>query len=115
MHEGCKMNKKMKLKQKTKQNATKDKVNMTCQDEETRYRPMHDKDSKVCARGGCVQCMTEAWKCTCGERCVKYTTNEPNMFLMRKHEKPQSLVLIEVQTSEKMPKRHFIKHLACTL
>ena len=36
----------MKLKQKTKQNATKHKVNMTCQDEETRYRPMHDKGSK---------------------------------------------------------------------
>jgi len=54
-------------------------------------------------------------KCTCGARCVKYTTNEPNMFLMRKHEKPQSLVLIGVQTSEKMSKRHFIKHLACTL
>ena len=29
MHEGCKMNEKMKLKQKTKQNATKYKVNMT--------------------------------------------------------------------------------------
>ena len=63
--------------------------------------------------------MCNAWpmygKCTCGARCVKYTTNDPNMFLMRKHEKPQSLILIEVQTSEKMPKRHFIKHLACTL
>ena len=54
-------------------------------------------------------------KCTCGAKCVKYTTNEPNMFLMRKHEKSQSLVLIGVQTSEKMAKRHFIKHLACTL
>ena len=54
-------------------------------------------------------------KCTCGARCVKYTTNEPNMFLMRKHEKPQNLVLIRVQTSEKMPKKHFIKLLACTL
>ena len=41
--------------------------------------------------------------------------NEPNMFLMRKHEKSQSLVFIGVQTSEKMPKRHFIKHLARTL
>ena len=63
--------------------------------------------------------MCNAWlmheKCTYGARCVKYTTNEPNMFLMRKHEKPQSLVLIRVQTSEKMSKRHFIKHLACTL
>ena len=63
--------------------------------------------------------MCNAWpmhgKCTCGARCVKYTTNEPNMFLMRKHVKPQSLVLIGVQTSEKMLKRHFIKHLECTL
>ena len=63
--------------------------------------------------------MCNAWpmheKCTCGARCVKYTTNEPNMFLMRKHKKFQSLVLIGVQSSEKMPKRHFIKHLACTL
>ena len=69
----------------------------------------------------CVQkvAMCNAWlmhgKCTCGARCVKYTTNYPNMFLMRKHEKPQSLVLIKVQTSEKMSKKHFIKHLACTL
>ena len=55
------------------------------------------------------------WKCTCGARCVKYTTNEPNMFLIRKHEKPQCLVLIGVQTNEKMPNSHFIKHLACTL
>ena len=54
-------------------------------------------------------------KYTCEARCVKYTTKDPNMFLMRKHEKPQSLVLIRVQTSEKMPTRHFIKHLACTL
>ena len=47
MHEECKMNEKMKLKQKTKKkNATKHKVNMTCQDEETKYRPMHDKGSK---------------------------------------------------------------------
>ena len=30
MHEGCEMNEKMKLKLKTKQNATKYKVNMTC-------------------------------------------------------------------------------------
>ena len=62
--------------------------------------------------------MCNAWpmhgKWTCGTRCVNYTTNEPNMFLMRKHEKPQSLVLIGVQTSEKMSKRHFIKHLVST-
>ena len=70
----------MKLKQKTKQNATKPNVNMTCQDEETRYRPMHDKGSK----GVCKKAMCNAWpkyeKCTCGVRCVKFTTNEPNMF-----------------------------------
>ena len=63
--------------------------------------------------------MCNAWpiheKCTSGARSIKYTTNEPNIFLMRKHEKPQSLVLIGIQTSEKMPKRHFIKYLACTL
>ena len=46
MHEGCEMNEKMKLNPKTKQSTTKQKVNMTCQDEETRYRPMHDKGSK---------------------------------------------------------------------
>ena len=45
------MNEKMKLKPKTKQNDKKQKVNMACQDEETRYRPMHDKGSKsVCKR-----------------------------------------------------------------
>ena len=63
--------------------------------------------------------MCNAWpmheKCTCGVRCVKYTTNEPNMFLMRKYKKPQSLVFIGVQISEKMSKRHFIKYLAWTL
>ena len=71
--------------------------------------------ANMCARGGYVQCMTKAWEMQCGAKCVKYTTNDPNMFLMRKHEKPQSLVLIGVQTSEKMPKRHFTKHLKCTL
>ena len=55
MHEGCEMNEKMKLKPKTKQNATKHKVNMTCLDKETKYRPMHDKGSKgVCKRWLCV-------------------------------------------------------------
>ena len=73
---------------------------------------MHDKGSKcVCKRWLCPM----HGKCTCRARCVKYTTNEPNMILVRKHKKPQSLVLIGVQTSEKMPKRHFIKHLTCTL
>ena len=46
MHEGYEMNEKMKLKPQTKHNATKYKVNMICQDEETRYRPMHDNGSK---------------------------------------------------------------------
>ena len=46
MHERCEMNEKMKLKPNTKHNATKHKVNMTCQDEETKYRLMHDKGSK---------------------------------------------------------------------
>ena len=101
-----------KAQTKDKQNATKHKVNMTCWDEEIRYRPMHDKSSKgVCKRWPCAM----HGKCTCRARCVKYTTNEPNMILVRKHEKPKSLVLIGVQTSEKMPKRHFIKHLVCTL
>ena len=55
MHEGCEMNEKMKLNPKTKQSATKHKVNMTCQDEETRYRPMHDKGSKgVCKMWQCA-------------------------------------------------------------
>ena len=55
MHERCEINEKMKLKQKTKQNATKHKVNMTCQNEETRYRLMHDKGSKgVCKRWLCA-------------------------------------------------------------
>ena len=55
MHEGCEMNEKMKLKPKTKQNTIKHKVNMTCQDEETRYKPMHNKDSKsVCKKQLCV-------------------------------------------------------------
>ena len=73
---------------------------------------MHDKGSKgVCKRWRCAM----HGKCTCGARRVKYTTNEPNIFLMRKHERPQSLVLIRVQISEKMPKRHFIKYLVCTL
>ena len=44
------MHEKIKLKPKTKKNATKHKVNMTFQDEETRYRPMHGKGSKVYKR-----------------------------------------------------------------
>ena len=55
MHERCEMNEKMKLNPKTKQSATEHKVNKTCQDEETRYRPMHDKGSKgVCKRWQCA-------------------------------------------------------------
>ena len=67
----------------------------------TRYRPMYDKGSKgVCKRCQYVmfdQCMENAH---IRARYVKYTTNDPNMFLIRKHEKPQSLVFIRVQTSE---------------
>ena len=49
------MNEKMKLKPWTKQSATKYKVNMTCQDKETRYRPIHDNGSKgVCKRWQCA-------------------------------------------------------------
>ena len=58
------MNEKMKLNPKTKQSATKHKVNMICQDEEVRYRPMHDKGSKgMCKRWPCAmhdQCMEKA-------------------------------------------------------
>ena len=57
MHEGYKINEKMKIKQKTKhlkKNATKYKVNMTCQDEETQNRPRHDK----CSEGACKR-----WLC----------------------------------------------------
>ena len=79
---------------------------MTCKDEEIRYRPMHDKGSKgVCKRWLCAMHDQYMKNAHVGERCVKYTTNEPNMFLMRKHEKLQSLVLIGVQISKKMPKR----------
>ena len=61
MHEECEMNEKMKLKPKTKQSATKYKVNMTCQDEESIDQCM-TRVVKVCAKGGYVQCMTNAWK-----------------------------------------------------
>ena len=65
MHKGCKMNEnKFQTKDKKKKNATKHKVNITCQDEEKKYRPMHDKDSKgVCKRWLCAmhdQCMDNA-------------------------------------------------------
>ena len=59
MHEGCKMNEKMKLKPKTKQNATKHKVNMTCQDEKQGIDQCMIRVAKVCARGDYVQCMTK--------------------------------------------------------
>ena len=55
MHEGCEMNEKIKLKPKTQQNATKHKVNMTCQDEEKIFKPMHDKSSRgMCKRWLCA-------------------------------------------------------------
>ena len=34
---------------------------------------------------------------------------------MSKHVKPQNLVLIRIQTSEKLSSKHFIKHLVCIL
>ena len=65
MHQGCEMNEKMKLNPKTTQSAPKHKVKMTCQNEEKRYRPMHDKGSKdVCKRWLCAmhdQCMENAY------------------------------------------------------
>ena len=76
MHEECEMNEKMKLKPKTNRNATKHKVNMTCQDEESIDQSM-TRAAKVCVRGGYVQCMTNAWKIHMWGSCVKYTTNEP--------------------------------------
>ena len=63
MHEGVQdeWENEAKKKKMIKQNATKHRVNMTCYDEETRYRPMHDKDSKgVCKRWLCAT--TNAWK-----------------------------------------------------
>ena len=62
MHEGCDMNEKMKLKSQIKQNAAKHKVNMTSQDEETRYRPMHDKGSKG---------VSKRWLCAMYDQCMK--------------------------------------------
>ena len=62
IHEGCEMNEKMKLNPKTKQSATKYKVNMIYQDEETRYKPMHDKGSK---------CVCKRWLCAMHDQCMK--------------------------------------------
>ena len=55
------MNEKMKLNPKTKQSATKHKVNMTCQDEQGIDQYM-TKVAKVYAKGGYVQYMTKVWK-----------------------------------------------------
>ena len=56
------MNEKMKLNPKTKQSATKHKVNMTYWDEEIRYRLMHDKGSK---------CACNRWLCAMHDQCMK--------------------------------------------
>ena len=64
-----------------------------------------------CVKGVYVECMNKAWTSTCGAKCVEYTTNNANILLMSKNDKHQSLVVIGVQTGEKIPKRHFIKHL----
>ena len=52
MHEGCKMNEKMKLKQNIKhlKNKMLQSIKKTryAKDEEIRYRPRHDKDTRTC-------------------------------------------------------------------
>ena len=62
MHKGCEMNEKMNLKPKKEHNATKYKINMTCQDEETRYRLMHYKGSK---------CVCKRWLCAMHDQCME--------------------------------------------
>ena len=52
---------KMKPNPKTKQSATKHKVNMTCQDKQGIDQCMTSV-AKVCTRGGYVQWMTNAQK-----------------------------------------------------
>ena len=53
------MSEKMKLNPKTRQSATKYKVNMTCQDEQGIDQCI-TRVAKVCVRGGYVQCMENA-------------------------------------------------------
>ena len=59
--------------------------------------------------------MSKAWTSTHGAKCVKHTSKDGNMLQLSKHGHLQSLVLIGVQMSAKMPKGYFIKHLACIL
>ena len=47
-------------------------------------------------------------------KCVKHATNDQKKINMYNHGNRQKLVLIKVQNNEKMPLRHFIKHLECT-
>ena len=64
----------------------------------------HVKWQDVCIKGSSsvyVQCMINAWTSTHGAKCVKHTTKDQNMLNMNKYVKPQNLVLIGVQESEK--------------
>ena len=74
----------------------------------------HVKCDRVCAPWVCVQCMIKAWTSIHGEKCVKHTNNDRNMLKISKQGKSQSLVLIGVQKSAKMPYGHFDKYLVCT-
>ena len=53
---------------------------------------------RVCASRVYQVCMCNAWTSTHEAKCVKHTTNDQNMY---KYGKPQNLVLIGVQKSEK--------------
>ena len=121
MHEGYKMNEKWSsnkrqntLKTQFYKAYSKHKMLRMLDDQNDARacnRTRHDKGDKVCAKGAYVECMNKAWTSTCGAKCVEYTTNNANILLMSKNDKHQSLVVIGVQTGEKIPKRHFIKHL----
>ena len=70
---------------------------------------------QVCTAKVHLVCMWDAWASTQGEKCIKHTTKDQNMINMHNHGNPQSLVLIGVQNSEKMPFGHFIRHRVHTL
>ena len=56
----------------------------------------------MCIKARCMNAM----KCMIkhkGSKCVKHTLNDQNMLNISKHGKPQNLVLIGVQTDEKIP------------
>ena len=62
-------------------------------------------DCKTCQVLECVHQVLE---------CVKHTTNDQIMLNMHNHGNPQKRVLNGVQNNEKIPYRHFMKHLECT-